>query len=207
MTAARIAPGVLLAAAMLLAGCAAPGTAPPGAPPVAPEAAPAASREPVPLLRLPPASLGRALMLQQQITVTYRTPRGEETRELQALLEADAAHTRLAALAGGQVLARLDWDGRNLRVVRSPWAPAELVPERILSEMQLSLWPVAAIAAALPPGWRLDAAGGRRVLRAGAETVAEIRYPDARTIEFAQYRDGYRLTIRTLPAATQGGPE
>ncbi|MGO4332300.1 DUF3261 domain-containing protein, partial [Cupriavidus sp. M-11] len=176
--------------------------------PGTPEAgAPAASREAVPLLRLPPASLGRELMLQQQITVVYRTPRGEERREIQALLEANAAHTRLAALAGGQVLARLDWDGQDLRVVRSPWAPAELVPERILSEMQLSLWPVQAIAAALPPGWRLDAEAGRRVLRAGGEVVAEIRYPDPQTIEFEQYRDGYRLTIRTLPAATQGGPK
>ncbi|WP_454733362.1 MULTISPECIES: DUF3261 domain-containing protein [Cupriavidus] len=196
----RMAAAPLAAAAVLLAGCAAPG-------PVPPAGIEAAGRAPVPLLRLPPASLGRALMLQQQITVTYRTPRGEEHREIQALLEADAAHTRLAALAGGQVLARLDWDGRDLRVARSPWAPAELVPERILSEMQLSLWPVAAIAAALPPGWRLDAVAGRRVLRAGGETVAEIRYPDAQTIEFEQYRDGYRLTIRTLPAATQGGPE
>lgn len=196
----RIAGGTLM-----LAGCAVPGPNP--APGICAQAPVTAGQEALPLLRLPPASLGRELALQQQITVVYRTPRGEERREIQALLEATATHTRLAALAGGQVLARLDWDGRDLRVVRSPWAPPELVPERILSEMQLSLWPVEAIAAVLPAGWRLDDGTGRRVLRAGAEAVAEVRYPDARTIEFEQYRDGYRLTIRTLPGEAQGGQD
>lgn len=194
------------ACALLLAGCAGPGAGP-AAGSASPPAAPTlpAEQQPVPLLRLPPASLGRELALQQQITVEYRTSRGEERREIQALLEADATHTRLAALAGGQVLARLDWDGQDLRVVRSPWAPAELVPERILSEMQLSLWPVEAIAAALPAGWTLAVEAGRRVLRAGGEVVAQVRYPDPQTIEFEQYRDGYRLTIRTLQPAGQGG--
>lgn len=157
----------------------------------------------MPLLRLPPASLGRTLQLQQQITVQYPSQQGEQTRDLLALLEADAAHTRLAALAGGQVLARLDWDGRDLRVTRAPWAPPELLPERILNDLQLSLWPVAAIQAALPAGWRMKASAGLRQLRAGDEVVAEIRYPDARTTLFAQHRDGYRLTIRTLQE--QGG--
>ncbi len=151
-----------------------------------------------PLLRLPPASLGKTLNLQQQITVQYPSPQGEQTRDMLALLEADAAHTRLAAVAGGQVLARLDWDGKDLRVTRAPWAPPELLPERILSDLQLSLWPVAAIQAALPAGWRVDASSGMRQLLAGDEVVAEIRYPDARTTVFVQRRDGYRLTIRTL---------
>lgn len=184
--------GAALAALAVLAGCAATPSAGP-TPAVADVARPA-----VPLLRLPPASLGRTLNLQQQITVRYPSPQGEQTRDILALLEADAGHTRLAALAGGQVLARLDWDGSDLRVTRAPWAPAELVPERILSDLQLSLWPVAAIRAALPPGWRLDATPATRRLLAGDELVAEIRYPDAATTEFEQRRDGYRLTIRTL---------
>ncbi len=184
---------ILAGVAALLGGCATP--------PV-PATAPTpmtVDRQPAPLLRLPPASLGRTLTLQQQITVQVRTPRGEETRDILALLEADATHTRLAAVAGGQVLARLDWDGRDLRVTRAPWAPAELVPERILSDLQLSLWPLAAIGEALPAGWRVDEQAGVRRLLAGDETVAEIRFLDALTTVFVQHRDGYRLTIRTLP--------
>lgn len=172
-----------------VAGCATTGT---------PAAAGAPNPADAPLLRLPPASLGRTLRLEQHITVQYPSPQGEQTRDMLALLEADAAHTRLAAMAGNQVLARIDWDGHDLRVTRSPWAPPELKPERILSDMQLSLWPVAAIQAALPAGWRVDAADGLRQLRAGTEVVAEIRYPDAATTLFTQRRDGYRLTIRTL---------
>ena len=181
----------LMAACVLAAGMA--GCATTGAPP-----AEAPGSTATPLLRLSPASLGRTLNLEQQITVQYPSPQGEQTRDMLALLEADAAHTRLAAMAGNQVLARIDWDGHDLRVTRSPWAPPELKPERILSDMQLSLWPEAAIQAALPAGWRVETAAGVRQLRAGAEVVAEIRYPDAATTLFTQRRDGYRLTIRTL---------
>ncbi len=157
--------------------------------------------QPVPQLRLAPAMLGRTLSLQQQITVQARTPHGEQTRELLAVLQADATHTRLAALAGGQVLARLDWDGNDLRVTRAPWAPAEVAPERILSDLQLALWPLTAIRAALPDGWSVDTLAGTatRRLRTGQELVAEVSYPDDVTTVFVQYRDGYRLTIRTLP--------
>lgn len=187
----------IAAALMVLGGCAAP------VPPAAQAPAAESKRATAPLLRLPPASLGRTLNLQQQITVQYPSPQGEQTRDMLALLEADASHTRLAAVAGGQVLARLDWDGQDLRVTRAPWAPAELMPERILSDLQLSLWPLAAIQAALPAGWHVDASPGVRRLRAGDEVVAEIRYPDALTTLFTQHRDGYRLIIRTLPG--QGG--
>jgi len=184
IVAAALAAGVMVGAAAL-SGCA---TSP---------LTPATPAE-VPLLRLSPASLGHTLNVQQQITVQYPSPQGEQTRDMLALLEADGTHTRLAAMAGGQVLARIDWDGQDLRVSRSPWAPPELKPERILSDMQLSLWPAPAIRAALPEGWRLDDAPGLRRLVLGSEVVAEIRYPDARTTLFTQHRDGYRLVIRTL---------
>lgn len=176
----------LLAASVLLGACATVHTPP------------EQTRASSPLLRLAPATLGRTLQVQQQITVQYPSASGVQTRDILTLLEADAGHTRLAAVAGGQVLARLDWDGRDLHVTRAPWAPAELVPERILSDLQLSLWPVPAIAAALPDGWRVEDAAGVRRLSAGSEIVAEIRHPDAATTVFEQHRDGYRLTIRTL---------
>jgi hypothetical protein len=190
----RLVLSALALSAALAVGCASPGAAPEHA---APQASATA------LLRLPPASLQRELKLQQHLTVEFQMQGRTERRELMALLEADAAHTRLAAVAGGHVLARLDWDGTKLQVSRSPWAPAELQPERILSDLQLSLWPADAIRAALPPGWTFDATPALRQLRQGTETVAEIRFPDAATTLFVQYRDGYRLTIRNLPA--QGG--
>lgn len=156
----------------------------------------------MPLLRLPPAALGRTLDAQQRIVVEYRDGGGEQRRELLALLQADADSTRLAAVAGGQVLARLRWDGRALDVTRAPWAPRELDPERILSDLQLSLWAVPAIAAALPPGWRIESMPQRRALWSARRVEVEVEYPDSRTTVLRQYRDGYRLTITTLTEDT-----
>ncbi len=177
------------------------------APPPLPSPSSSPSMSPsaaTPVLRLPPAALRRTLALQQHIEVRYRTADGAtETRELIALLQADAAHTRLAAVAGGQVLARLDWDGTRLDVSRASWAPAQLDPERILSDLQLSLWPLPAVADALPTGWTVREAQGRRVLRHGDEVVVEIQHAGADTLRFTQHRDGYALTIRTLAGTEQ----
>jgi len=189
--------GALAAALASVAGCAA----------LAPDALPSAEAAvatatpalpPAPVLRLPPASLGRQLALQQRIVVRYRTPDGEASRELLTLLQADASHTRLAAIAGSQVLARLDWDGEALNITRAPWAPAELAPERILSDLQLALWPADAIAHALPAGWTLDASAESRVLRYGETPVVELAFPGDGATDLIHRRDGYALTIRPL---------
>jgi hypothetical protein len=158
-------------------------------------------RSATPLLRLPPAALRRELSLQQRITLQYRTAQGEQTQDIVTLLEADREHTRVAAMAGNQVMARLEWDGERLAVTRSPWAPQALVPERILSDLQLTLWPAPAIASALPAGWRLEDAPGRRTLWQDDQKVVEVLYPDAATIVFTHAREGYRLIIRDLASA------
>nr|WP_261634644.1 DUF3261 domain-containing protein [Cupriavidus gilardii] len=171
----------------------------------APDATEAAdASDAMPRLRLPPAALGRTLDVQQRIAVEYRDGAREQRRELLALLQADARSTRLAAVAGGQVLARLRWDGQALQVTRAPWAPRELDPERILSDLQLSLWPVPGIAAALPPGWRIESMPQRRALWSARRLEVEVEYPDSRTTVLRQYRDGYRLTITTLTEDTGG---
>lgn len=162
-------------------------------------------RSAAPLLRLPPAALRRELSLQQRITLQYQTAQGEQTHDIVTLLEADRQHTRVAAMAGNQVMARLEWDGVKLAVTRSPWAPQALVPERILSDLQLTLWPAPAIAAALPGGWRLDDRPGHRMLWQGDDKVVDIVYADAATTVFTQTRDGYRLVIRDL-AGAEGAP-
>ena len=73
----------------------------------------------------------------------------------------------MGVVAMGQVAARLDWDGVTLTENRAPWWPQAVSGSRILSDLQLTLWPVAAIQAALPAGWRLVEAGDVRTLTAG----------------------------------------
>ena len=154
----RVIAVLALACAGALAGCA---SAPPGAP--------AAARA-APQLRLAPALLGHALNLQQHLTL--QAPGHDQ--ELDVLLEADERHVRMGVVAMGQVAAHLDWDGTTLTEDRAPWWPQAVSGSRILSDLQLTLWPVAAIQAALPAGWALVEDGNVRTLTQGGEVVAVV---------------------------------
>lgn len=188
---------LVLCGLAVLAGCAQP----PAAVPVPPVVAGAQSAA-MPLLQLAPAALGRTLALQQQLSV--RGPDGTE-RHLQALLEADASEVRIALTAMGQVLARMRWDGAQLDVQRSRHWPQQVEPERILSDLQLVLWPTEVIAQALPPLWRLLAQpdGSRRLLQ-GETARVEVRVvtPDLTEINYLQ--EGWRLRIVTAPLSPTG---
>ncbi|QBK05255.1 DUF3261 domain-containing protein [Hylemonella gracilis] len=156
-----------------------------------------------PLLRLPPASLGRSLALEQRIRIEARDENGAPLRrQIETLLEADPHALRIVLLYMGQTAAVLEWDGRRLKETRSSWWPATLRGERILSELQLALWPAEAVRTALaefPDGvWTLDADETGRTLRQDGEAVVQIRYQDGiGLVELQHLRDGYRLTIRS----------
>lgn len=189
----RLAAFAVVAACGAVAGCATT---------AAPSPSPQSPSSQAPLLRLSPASLGRSLALQQQLTVT--AVGGEQLFDL--LLEADAERLQLALLRFGQTAARLAWDGSRLDEWHAPGWPAALRGERILSELQLVLWPAAAIRAALPAGWTLDDGGGRRVLRHDGEAVIAVDHPVPDAAVLVHLRDGYRLRIRSRPAsAAEGG--
>ena len=170
--------GLVLVAAVLLAGCATP-TVP--------------ASDPAPVLRLSPASLGHELQAQQQLAVTTRG----QSHRVDVLLEVDAAAVRLALVTFGQTAARLEWDGNAFTEDRAAWLPAAVSGERILSDLQLALWPEAAVRAALPPGWFLDATPAGRTLRQRDVTVVTVAYPSPSRITLDQRHDGYQLVIDT----------
>lgn len=150
-----------------------------------------------PALRLPPSALPRPLALQQRLTFVH----GGRRETVDALVESDADGTRLVIHAQGQVALRLDWDGKDLKQQRAPWLPAALDGERVLTDLQLVYWPVAAISAALPPGWTLAEEGGRRVLRKDGEAVATVDYPQPSHARLEQRALGYALDIESSEAA------
>jgi hypothetical protein len=152
----------------------------------------------VPPLRLAPALLGQSLALQQHITLSAA---GHE-QQMDVLLEADAAHVQLAIVAMGQVAARIGWDGQALTEWRASWWPASVSSARILNDMQLSLWPLAGIQAALPAGWQATEVDDTRTLSEGGVAVTVVRRVGADVIELDQRRDHYRLTIVSLPIAS-----
>lgn len=152
----------------------------------------------VPALRLSPAALGRELVLQQRMTVTA----AGRSEQLDVALEADADIVRVAVLAFGQTVARLEWDGRELRETRAPGFPAAVTGARVLGDLQLVHWPLAAIAQALPPGWTLKVEDGERVLRHGDVVAVRVRYPDAGTAELHNLVNGYRIRLDTWGGAS-----
>ncbi|TMS59696.1 DUF3261 domain-containing protein [Imbroritus primus] len=190
--------GGTIAVLGLLSACASPEATmpdtlnPPNMPAPAVAAAPATLD--VPLLRLPPQSLGRTLAERQRVTVTapQRAP-----QILDVLLEADAQSVRLALLQMGQVAARLVWDGTSVQVTQSRWWPREVSAERILSDLQMALWPMAAIQAALPEPWNVVQEGQTRVLRHGTmpEMIMQTVAPHVTEVRYV--RGGWQLQIES----------
>jgi len=152
----------------------------------------AAPRE-APQLRLAPALLGHPLNLQQHLTLL--APGREQ--QLDVLLEADTRHVQLGVVAMGQVAARLDWDGATLTEERAPWLPQAVSGARILSDLQLTLWPVAAIQAALPAGWALAESGNVRTLSQDGEVVTVITQTAPAVVELDQRREHFKLKIES----------
>jgi len=146
-----------------------------------------------PQLRLAPALLGHALNLQQHLTL--QAPGREQ--QLDVLLEADAQHVQLGVVAMGQVAARLDWDGTTLTEERAPWLPQAVSGARILSDLQLTLWPAAAIQAALPAGWVLAESGNVRTLSQDGDVVTVITHIAPAVVELDQRREHFKLKIES----------
>ena len=148
-------------------------------------------------LRLAPASLGRELALQQRMTLTVYG----FAQQMDVALEVDAQAVRLVVMAFGQVLARLDWDGRALRESRAPGWPPAVTAARVLSDLQLVHWPADAIRAGLPTAFSLEAHEQGRVLRVGGTTLARVRYPAAGVAELDNLAGHYRLRLETAGMA------
>lgn len=151
---------------------------------------------PAPLLKLHPASLGEGLALQQRLTVSVKGA----TREADALLEVDDKAVRLAVLNLGQTALRMEWNGIELAQTQTPWWPAAISGERILSDLQLMLWPVQAIRPALPDGWSLEQVPSGRELRApGGQTVVRVAFLSPSQSELRHLRDGYTIRVDSQP--------
>lgn len=160
-----------------------------------------AAQKPAPVarlgLKLAPAALGDSISLQQHLTVE----RGGRIDELDAAIEVDAANVGMVGLAFGQRVLTIDYDGKELTTWRHVMLPAQVRGEDVLEDMQLALWPVAAVAAALPSGWRIEENGMLRRLYLGDELVTTVAYSAtprwSGTIKMDNLRYKYRLTIQS----------
>lgn len=166
----------------VLAACA-------SAPPPQPDAMPA--------LRIAPAEAGRTLSLAQRLTIESHG----RTQTVEAVLEVDAQRLDLVMLQFGQPVARLSWDGRTLSEQRLPALPAAVSAQRILTDLQLMMWPVEAVARALPAPWHVSQHDAVRELTRDADVVARVRYASDADAQLDNLREGYRLRVESVPLA------
>ncbi|GAB2655562.1 DUF3261 domain-containing protein [Arenimonas aestuarii] len=172
---------ILLLLAIVMAGCAGLATR-----------APASG---MPALALAPSALGRTLALEQRLVFEH----GPRSDTVDALVEADDQVVRIVLHRQGQVLLRLAWDGSDLRQERAPQLPENLSAQRVLADLQLVYWPVAAINLALPAGWQLREEQGVRLLDHHGEVVATVHPTGQHEARLENLREGYRLHIRSVP--------
>jgi hypothetical protein len=170
---------------LLLAACAVPKQ---DAPP----------RVELPALRLAPAALEQNIALEQRLVFE----RGQQRREFDTLLEIDASQVRLLVQAMGQSAVRLVWDGQHLQQRRAPWLPPQVRGERVLRDLQFALWPLAAVRAALPPGWQVAQEGlERRLLDTQGRVWLIVRSEgDWGNLRLRNLAEGYTLEVRSAPA-------
>nr|ADU90646.1 hypothetical protein CCT_ORF03616 [Collimonas sp. MPS11E8] len=157
-------------------------------------------------LKMAPASLGANISLQQHLTVE----RNGRVDQLDAALEIDQQQLNMVGLAFGQRVLSLHYDGQTLQSWRHPMLPSQVRAEDVLEDMQLTLWPVAAIRQALPAGWAIEQQGLQRTLSLQGETVTVINYstptPWDGKVELDNLRYHYRLTIESVSATGADAP-
>jgi len=170
------------------AGCAAP---PVGTP---------ANDSPRPLLA--PAALGSDRAVNQLVRGAF----GAREMTLNCVVTVkDGTMSVVGLSAMGVRVFTIRYDGLTTSVDNSLPIPAQLTPERLLADLQLVYWPMAALESAWQPaGWEVsDSAPGTRRLRRDSRLVAEVHYTSADPWQgrswLVNFEHGYTLNIESNP--------
>jgi hypothetical protein len=127
---------------------------------------------------LSPATLGSVLSASQRLRAAY----ADQELSLDCAIDVTAGRITVIGLApAGPRVFTVIYDGQRVNADTSAGVPAVLKPERLLNDLQLALWPQAALEQAFDnTRWRLAQPDPRtrRLLRDG-KLVAEVHYADA----------------------------
>lgn len=148
---------------------------------------------------LPPASYGRSVQLQQVLHAAY----GGNEGSLQCVVDIGPERVLVVGLtAAGQRVFRISWDGTRIEAERSPMAPDAIQPQRILSDLQLALWPLAALQSAAGEDWQVsEPRPGVRRLRQGGAIVSEVHDAGGGRLWLVSLRHGYTLDVTSTELA------
>ena len=152
----------------------------------------------------PPAALD-ARTASQVIHAVY----GARAMTLSTAIQLDPAGLKVVGVtATGQRLFTVSWDGATVSAQKSAFVPDNVEPERVLADVQLALWPLAAVQAAFgKAGLEVtEPFAGVRRLRRGDALIAEVHYASADPwngrLWFVNFEFDYSLTIDTTRAAS-----
>jgi hypothetical protein len=147
-------------------------------------------------LKLAPAALGTSISVQQHLKVE----RDGRTDDLDVALQVEPDAVDVVGLAFGQRVLTLHYDGKELTSWRHLMLPSQVRAEDVLEDIQLTLWPADAVAAALPPGWHVSEQGRVRTLTLAGEPIMRIAYSGeprwSGTVVLDNLRYHYKLTIQ-----------
>ena len=151
-------------------------------------------------LKLPPAALGQSISVQQHLKVE----RAGRIDDMDVALQVEPEAIDMVGLAFGQRVLTVRYDGKEVKEWRHAMLPRQVRAEDVLEDMQLTLWPVEAVARALPPGWRIAeegrGSGLLRTLYLNDAPIMRIAYSGSPrwsgTVVLDNLRYKYRLTIQ-----------
>lgn len=147
-------------------------------------------------LKLAPGALGASISVQQHLKVE----RAGRTDDMDVALQVEPDAIDVVGLAMGQRVLTLHYDGKELTSWRHIMLPSQVKAEDVLEDMQLTLWPAEAVAAALPAGWRIAEQGATRTLYLDDEPIMRIVYSGqprwSGTVVLENLRYHYKLTIQ-----------
>lgn len=154
-------------------------------------------------LKLPPAALGQSISVQQHLKVE----RAGRVDDMDVALQVEPDAIDMVGLAFGQRVLTVHYDGTQVKEWRHVMLPSQVRADDVLEDMQLTLWPVDAVAQALPAGWRIieEARGNGflRTLTLHDEPILQITYSGSPrwsgTVVLDNLRYKYRLTIQFAP--------
>jgi hypothetical protein len=165
--------------------------------PIVPEVSPSPTWKP-----LPPSSLGAVRAATQRLRAAF----GDQELSLDCAVSVTAESITVIGLApAGPRVFTVSYDGRQVEAQANRAVPKALEPERLLNDLQLTLWPRQALELAFENSrWRITEpdARTRRLLRDG-KLVTEVHYatadPWTSRTWLVSFDGGYTISVDSQP--------
>jgi hypothetical protein len=155
----------------------------------------------------PPALAAPDALSPRNASQVIHAAYGARAMTMRTAIQLDAAGLKVVGVtATGQRLFTVGWDGKSVTAEKSALVPDNVDPKRVLADVQLALWPLAALQETLR-NQDLEVSepfAGVRRLRRGSDLVAEVHYaaadPWASRLWLVNFELDYSLTIDTITA-------